>query len=133
MLADAHDFPRLEGAQQHGLHVDGQLPHLVEEQRPPARRFEGPDVIFDRPGERALAVTEQLAAHEVPGEGGAVHDHERVVAQARPIVKGTRDQLFAHPARALDEHAHQGTLESLEGGKQLARSHRVADQTAVMI
>ena len=48
-----------------------------------------------RARERALLVAEELALHELLGDGAAVHDQERFVLALAQLVDGPRDALFA--------------------------------------
>ncbi len=56
-------------------------------------------------GERAPLVPEQLALHQLLGNGGAVDAHEGAVAAEALLVNGPRDQLLPGSRLAGDQHA----------------------------
>ena len=63
-VPDPPVFLRFEDPEQHGLHFQGQLAHLVEEQGALVRLGQHAFLGLLRAGERALAVAEQLAAQQ---------------------------------------------------------------------
>ena len=68
-VADAADFARFQEAQQLHLDVLVQLADFIEEQRAAVGDFEEALVIAVGPGERALAMAEQLAFDQVLATG----------------------------------------------------------------
>jgi hypothetical protein len=95
---------RIQHPQQVGLHRGRQLADLVEEQ--------GRTVCFSHEprtfGAPAVGVvarrTEQLGVDQALGEGGGVARHQLPCAAPRHGVQRRRRDLFAHAARALQEH-----------------------------
>ena len=73
----------LEHAQQLGLHAEGHLADLVEEERPPAGQLEPPLLLPVGAGERAALVAEELALQQLLGQGGAVDGHQRAAPGRR--------------------------------------------------
>ena len=129
-VAHAADLARLQGAQQLGLHIEGQLPDLVQEDGAPVRGLEGPDAIAIRAGERALGVTEELALDEVGGDRAAVDDDEGLAAPRPAPDDLGRDQLLARPALALDEDVRVALADALERREQAAHGVRGAVELA---
>jgi hypothetical protein len=82
------EAPILQHTQELPLEPEGDLAHLVEEERAAGGQLESADAIAQRASERALDVTEKLALEEVGGNGSAVHPHERPLAARAPLVDG---------------------------------------------
>ena len=76
--------PALEHAQQLGLHAEGQLADLVEEDRAAVGHLEAAEGARDGAGEGALLVAEQLALDQGVGKGGAV-DGRRAAGSLRRL------------------------------------------------
>ena len=74
------DLALLDGAQQLDLEQGRDLGDLVEEERAAVGGREEPDLVGDRPGERALDVAEELGLHQRLGDGAAVHRDEGLAA-----------------------------------------------------
>ncbi len=77
VVADLHDHPLLEGAEQLHLQRERHLADLVQEERAGVGLLELAGAGGDRAGERAAHVPEELGLHEVLGDGSAVDHHER--------------------------------------------------------
>jgi hypothetical protein len=75
---DFADLFLLDCAQQFHLHGKRQVGDLVEEQRAAARGLKEPVTIGFGTGERSLPIAEELAFHQVLGNGSAVDGNERV-------------------------------------------------------
>src|SRR5690606_2784108 len=65
MAADALERALLQHSEQLDLHVGAHVPDLVEEQRAAVGELEAADSTRDRPRERALLVTEELALEKL--------------------------------------------------------------------
>jgi hypothetical protein len=103
-LSDRRDLPLLDHPQQLGLHRQGHLADLVEEERSPRRGLEETALVLHGSRERALAVSEELALEERLRQRGAVHRDERVVRPRACRVDSARDELLAGARLALDQH-----------------------------
>ena len=114
--ADPLELALLEHAQQLDLHLVGDLANLVEEERAARGQLEAAGLGADRAGEGAALVAEELGLHQVLGDGGAVDLDEGLVAAARVLVEGARDQLLAGAALAGDEHRGRRVGDALEDG-----------------
>ncbi len=106
--AQAFELPLLQHAQQLRLHVQGQLAHLVQQQRAPAGLLEAPQAQARGAGERAPLVAEQLALHQGGGDGGAVHLHQRRLPPRAQLVDGPGHQLLAGAALAQQQDGRVG-------------------------
>src|SRR5204863_711263 len=93
--ADRTDLPLLERAEELRLHVDRQLPDLVEEERAAARLDEQTRALRLRVGERAAGVSEELALEQRVRNGGAVDRDERPVLPPALAVDRPGDELLA--------------------------------------
>ena len=105
VAADALERPLLQEAQQLHLRGQGDLAHLVEEERAAVGLLEAALAPGDRAGERALLVAEELALQERLAERRAVEPHERRLGARAGAVDRLGDQLLAGAALAVDEHA----------------------------
>ena len=102
--ADLADLLLLDRAQQLDLHRERQIRHFVEKQRAAGGRLKETVAIGLRTRERALAVTEELAFHQVLGDGAAVHRDERELGPRALEVNHPRCEFLAAPRLAIDEH-----------------------------
>jgi hypothetical protein len=94
----------LQRAQELGLEVHAQAPHLVEEQGAAVGQLELAELARVRAGEGALLVAEQLGLEEAVGDGSEVHRHEGLVAPGALAVDRARHQLLARSALPAHEH-----------------------------
>ena len=88
----------LEHAEQLGLQLDGDLAHLVEEERAAVGELEHAGAPLIRAGERAALVAEDLGLHQRGRDGGAVDGDERLLAPRGEVVDGARHHLLAGAA-----------------------------------
>lgn len=103
--ADAHDLAVLEHAQQAGLHGQGQLADLVEEDRPAVGQFEIPGLaLARRPGEGAGHVPEHLGLGQGLGDAAAVDFQEDLVLALAVGVGQPGEHILADAGFAQDEH-----------------------------
>src|SRR5262249_50809432 len=96
-------LPRLPGAQQIGLEVEGQLADLVEEEGAAGGLLQQARLRRRRAGERAPRVPEELRLHEARRGRAAVEDHEGTVAPPGSLVDGAGQHLLAGPRLAEQE------------------------------
>jgi hypothetical protein len=104
--AEALDRPLLEHAQQLGLHLGGQVPDLVEEDRRVIGQLETADLARERVGEGPFFAPEQLALDQRGGDRGAVHAHHRASAPPARVVNLQGEQFF--PGAGFPKQQHRG-------------------------
>src|SRR5690606_15687393 len=104
VAADALERALLQHSEQLDLHVGAHVPDLVEEQRAAVGGLEAADSTRDRPRERALLVTEELALEKLLRNRRAIDRHERPVAAVRQLVDSARGELLTGARFALDQH-----------------------------
>ena len=102
------DDPFLQDAQQLGLQLQREVPHLVQEDGPAVGQLELPLLVADGAGEGPLHVPEQLAFQEVPRDGGTVDGDKGSGAARTPRVDGARHQFLAGAGFAGDEDGRLG-------------------------
>ena len=97
-----------EHTQQLYLSRDVNLADFVEKDRAAARLLKAPDATLRRPGEGAFFMPEELALHQLGGEGRAVYGDELLLSAPREAVDGASDELLARAAFTFDEHGGRG-------------------------
>ena len=103
-LPKRSNSPRLQHAEQLGLHLGRQLADLVEKERRAVRDLEAPGLARQGPGVGALLPPEQLALHQPGRQRGAVDlDHQLAPAGAEPV-DGLGDELLAGAGLAAHEY-----------------------------
>ena len=101
--ADPLQGAGLDEAQQLALQVEIHLADLVQEQGSAISQTGRPLAIPLGAGEGALDVTEDLALHQVMGNGGAVERYEGLLAAGAALVNGLCAHLLAGAALPRDE------------------------------
>ncbi len=129
--ADASDVSLLEHAQQLRLGGEGQVPDLIEKQRPAARRLERSLAGGRGARKRAAFVAEQLTLDELLGKGRAVHGDEWSLGRRPEAVQLARDELLAGAALAEDEHGTRDRRDAGDGLLQLGECGTRAHQRRV--
>ena len=130
--AQALDFAVLQRAQQLGLHAQGQLAHLVQEQRAALGGLKAPGPVGHRAREGAPAVAEQLALGQGFGQRRAVHMHQRLAPARRVAVQEARKQLLAHAGLAQQQHGQVGAGHHLDLLLQAQQGFALAQDFAVV-
>ena len=102
--AHAFELALLDGAQELHLHLDRDLPDLVEEQRAAIGQLEAAGLALHGAGERPFFESEQLGLDQLARDRCAIDLDERPVAAAGLFVQRGCDQLLARAALALDQH-----------------------------
>jgi hypothetical protein len=102
--ADLAHFLFLDRAQELHLHLQRQVGDFVEEQRSSIGRLEETVAVGLGAGERAFAIAEELALHQVLGDGSAVHGDEGQLGARRHRRGSSRRELLAAAGLAVDEH-----------------------------
>src|SRR4029077_19138588 len=85
------------------LERGGGFGDLVEEERSGARHLEEALTVVGGPGERAAAMSEELALEQPFVEGGTVDRHEETLAARPGRVDRPRDQLLPGTGLPLDQ------------------------------
>ena len=121
--------PGLDEAQQLALQVEIHLADLIQKQGTPIGQAGGPLAIPLGPGKRSLHVAEDLALHQVMGNGGAVEGDEGTLAAGAALVNGLGAYLLAGTALSCDEHGRLARSRALNDA--IDRLHRQggADET----
>ena len=86
----------------------GELPHLVEEDRPPVGLFETSAPLVDGAGEGPPFVAEELAFDQRVGNGRAVDLDKRPLEAGAVFVNRPGDQLLARPRLPVDQDRRVG-------------------------
>ena len=125
--ADPLELLLLERTKNLRLQGEGQVADLVQKQRAMIRHLELAGLARVRAGERALLVAEQLGLEQGLGNRRAVDRHEGSIGARAHGVQGTREQLFAGAALALEQHRHVGPRGAMERHQQLFEPGILAD------
>ena len=122
----AHPFVLflLQHAQKLALQRQRNLRNLVQQQRPPIRRFKPARPVFNRAGERSSCVAEKLALVELARHRSAIHANQRVLAPPAAAVDFPRHQFLAGARFAQNQHCRVGRRHHLDLPQQV-RHHRV--------
>ena len=80
VIANPHDFARLQGAQHLGLKENIHFRQFIKEQRAFMGQLEKPDLASTGgAGKGPWRIAEELAFQKVPGQCGAVHGHKGAI------------------------------------------------------
>ena len=131
-LAAAHalELALLEDAQQGDLDRRRQLADLVEEDRAPGGQLEAAPPPFQRAGEGALLVPEQLRRDEPLGQRGAVDLHHGALRARRPGVDRAGEELLSRARLAGDQHGRVGRRHACDPLQHLAQPRGGPDDPA---
>ena len=132
VAADAAELPRLEHPQQRGLHVEGELADLVEEDRAAARGLERALAQGDRAREGAAFVTEELTLDEGVRDRSAVDDDEGLRTAAAPHDRA-RQHLLARSGLALQEHRRVRPGHAVEDPEDPAHGDPLSDDAVEVV
>src|SRR5207247_9713382 len=111
--ANRQNLLMFEKPQQLWLHVEREVPDLIEEQRATGSRSDETRLIRHRAGKAAAAMSEQLTVGQLPPCRRAVVRQEHGGAAVRTHMDGSRDELFASAAFARDQHRQIVALHAL--------------------
>src|SRR5581483_3018813 len=124
----------LKHAQQLALDLQGNLSDFIQENGSALRGFEPSRPVFDRAGERAAHVAEELAFKKLVRNRRAIDADQRVVLAGAATMNLMGDQFFSGPGLSEDQRQslrgrHEVNLvdQASQGGAladQLAKSHR---------
>jgi len=126
--ADLADPLFLDHPQQLDLHGQRQVGHLVEEQGAAVGRLEEAVPVAVGAGERALAVAEELALHQVFRDGAAIDGHERSGRPGAQLVDQARRQFLAAARFAGDVDRGLAARDALDHTAHRGHRRRIADQ-----
>lgn len=93
----------LDGAEEFGLHPEGQVTKFIEEEGAAVGGFEHPFLVVGGAGERALEMAEHFAFEERFGDGGAVADDEGSGVDGALAVEGGGGEFFSGAGGSADE------------------------------
>ena len=127
-LAHALEGALLQHAQQLDLQLQGQVAHLVEEERAARGQLEAPLAVAHRAGEGAAHVAEQLALEQLARQRAAVDGHERPAAPRGARVDGAGHHLLAGAALAGQQHGGLAVLEVLDQPEDPLQPGRAPDE-----
>ena len=119
----------LEGAQELRLQLERHVADLVEKHGAAGSLEQESRSIPRSAREGAARMTEELALHEVTGDGAAAHRDERPRAVLR--VENACDDLLAAAALAADEHGDVGTTDSAQTISQPLHRGALPDEVGV--
>ena len=129
-VADPLDLPLLDDPQELHLHGRGDVPDLVEQQRPAVGLLEAAAAIPQGAGEGALHVPEQLALEEVLVQRRAGDPDERPRGAPRAAVDRLGDALLAGTALPQDHHGGVGVGDQADGLEELRHRRMATDDAA---
>jgi hypothetical protein len=98
------DLPGLDDAKQLHLYGKREIAHLIEEERPPFRRLEGPDPPFRGAGERTLLMPEEFAFQDGHRQRRAVDDYEGSPMPFRTFVHRSGGKVLSRPGFPLEKY-----------------------------
>jgi hypothetical protein len=105
VAADAFDFAFLKHAEKFGLHGNGHIADLVEEESTALGLLEFSDVASRGAGERTFFVPEELGLDQFCGDSRAIESDEGAFVARGFLVNGARDQFFSGAGFAEDADA----------------------------
>ena len=126
--AEPGDRPGLDRPQELGLEGEGQVPDLVQEERPARGDLEAAGPALPGVGEGALDVAEQLALEERLAQGAHVHGDENLAGRGRLAVELAGDELLARPVLAEDQDVGVRRGDLLDGGEDGLHGRAAADE-----
>src|SRR3974377_1502334 len=130
IVADSFIPSFLQEVQELALHIQGELPDLIQEERSPFRGFNPAGAVLGCSSERTVHVTEQLALKELPWDRGTIDPHQwPLVSRAAPV-DFVRDQFLACPGLSQDEHGRFGRRHQVNLADELPQGSALAYQFA---
>src|SRR5256885_15209031 len=103
-------FLFLQGAKKLGLHLERELPDLVQEKGAAVRCLEESVLRFESAGEGASLVSEELTFDQSGHQRAAIDGDKRAMSERSAKVDGTRDQLFSGAAFTGYQHRRARVL-----------------------
>ena len=129
--ADALESAVLEHAQQLGLHSQGHLADLVEEQSASLRQVEPAFLLAIGAGEGPAFVAEELAFEKVLGQRRAVDGDQRPAARDVAEMNRLGDQFLARAGFARDEDGARRRSDPRDALEHLGHAGALAQQVMV--
>ncbi|OQB39570.1 MAG: hypothetical protein BWY09_01030 [Candidatus Hydrogenedentes bacterium ADurb.Bin179] len=103
---DGTETAVLHHAQDARLVLQAEVADFIQKQRAAARFQQQTRTCGRRPRKRPFDVTEKFALKQFPGNGGAVHNHERGLAARRKIVERPGHQFLAYSRLPCNKHGN---------------------------
>ncbi len=128
--ADLLKAAGLYEAQQLGLKADVHLADFVEEKRAAVGQCRRSLTVGDGAGEGALDVPENLAFHQLLGDGGAVEGDERLAVSRAALVERLGADILAGAGLAGDEHGGLAGRGAVDDPVYPLHGKRRADEAA---
>ena len=101
---DGYDHAVLEDTQQLGLHVQGHVANLFEEERSLIGDFEQTLAVGVGAGKSALGMAEQLTLQKRLAQSGTVDGTKRPAAAPRIVMDGACQKLLARTGGPLNQY-----------------------------
>src|SRR5262249_44937943 len=130
VAAESLVLARLQYAQKLCLACRGQIPDLVEEQRPRVRLLEATHAGLGRPRERARVGAEELRLEELIGKAAGVYLDEGLVLATAVGLDDLRELLLTRAVRRGDEHWDVGTCDAGRERDDLVHLRALVDHPA---
>ena len=108
VAADPLEGALLQHTQQLNLHRQRHVADFVEEQGAAIGQLKAPGTTGDRPGKRALLMTEQFAFQQLGRYGSTVDRYERRITTLGVIVQIARNHFLASTGLTEDQHTGIG-------------------------
>ena len=99
---------------------------------PPACRFDQPTLVAIGSSERTFSITKQLGFDEIVRNRRAVDTRERKLSARTLKVKRHRNQLFARPRLAFDQHRGVRRRGSADDGVDLPHLRITSDDPEIV-
>src|SRR5262249_38723586 len=99
----------IQNTQQFDLYLGIEIANFVQEQGAAVSHFKVADLLRVSAAESTLFVSEELALHQMFGDGSAIYVDPRFVAAEGVTVDRTGDHLFARAGFTHDEHRSRMT------------------------
>ena len=125
------EFLLLEGAEELGLNLKGNVTDFVKEQRPLVRQLDAPDFLRDRPREGAPLVPEEL--EQSARNRRAAQFDEGALAPRAQVVDGARDQLLAGAGLSQNQRRGVGRRHSFHLLENAPQGRALADDLTEIV
>ena len=121
----------MEHSQEFGLETEGNLAHLIQQDRSPISQLESPVSLVGRTSERTFFVSKKLTLDEGFGNGRAVHLDERFVAAIAIEKNFVGNEFFAGSIFTTDHHRGIRSPDSVDQIAKLNDDRAFADDLAI--
>ena len=128
VAADAFDFAFFEDAEKLGLHGDGHIADLIEEESAAFGLLEFSEVASGSTGERAFFVAKEFGLDQFGGNCRAIESDEGVFVARRFFVNGASDQFFSGAGFTEDADASFACGDAVDLREELLHGGAGADE-----